>query len=284
MYNSYTMMDLSAITRGLSGLPFSSIRYFDQIGSSNIEAAQWAAADAPDLALVIADEQTAGKGRQGRTWFTPPGGALAFSLVLRPGATADAALQSAHHVLRFTALGTLAVCTALEDKYGLHPQIKWPNDVLLQGRKTCGVLAESQWQGESLSAIILGIGINIAANSAPPDDQVAFPATYLENFAGQQVDRLELLRSILERLLEWRQRLDSPAFITAWDQRLAFKNEWVQVFDGSESSRSAANRSFLVGLDDQGRLMMKDQAENPFTLLTGEVRLRLAEPRSNLEV
>ncbi len=284
MYNCFAMIDFSAIIDALAGLPLGSLRFFDRIGSTNVEAARWAAAGAPDLALVLADEQTAGKGRQGRAWFTPPGGALAFSLALRPQTGADPALQRADHVLRFTALGTLAVCAALENEYGLRPQIKWPNDVLLQGRKLCGVLAESQWQGDSLSAIILGIGINIAANSTPPDDQVTFPATYLENFTGQQVDRLELLRSILESLLDWRQRLNSPAFIAAWDQRLAFKNEWVQIINGNVPDHSTASPSFLVGLDDQCRLVLKDQAGDTFKLLTGEVRLRPIKPGSGSEI
>ena len=280
MYNNRTMLNFTAITSRLADLPISWIRYYDQTGSTNVDAARWAEEGAPDLSLILADEQTAGKGRQGRTWFTPPGGALAFSLVLLPQTDASPASYNSQIVMRYTALGTLSVCTALEGRYGLSPKIKWPNDVLLEGKKTCGVLAESHWQGDRLSVIILGIGINIAANSAPPEAEVAFPATWLENHTGRPVDRLELLHSIIENLLDWRQRLDTPGFVNAWDQRLAFKNEWVHILNDNDPPHSPTSSGLLVGLDRHGQLILKDQDGNPFTLLTGELRLRPAGPRS----
>lgn len=275
MYNCCVTLNLQNLTQRLSDLPLGPMRYFDRVGSTNVEAARWVEEGAPDLALVLADEQLTGKGRHGRNWLTPPGGALAFSLVVRP-AGGEADFSSSLTLMRLTALGTLAVCAALESEFQLHPEIKWPNDVLLEGRKTCGVLAEALWQGERLSAAILGIGINIAANSAPPDEQVAFPATYLEYWVGRPVDRLTLLHSVLSNLLDWRQRLDSPGFIGAWDQRLAFKNEWVQIMNDNDPLHATTSPGRLIGLDDQGRLILKDQDGNPFKLLTGELRLRPA--------
>ncbi|MEN4100610.1 MAG: biotin--[acetyl-CoA-carboxylase] ligase, partial [Anaerolineaceae bacterium] len=118
----------------LAGLPVSELRYFDSIGSTNDEALRWAEQGAPDAALVVADTQTAGRGRMDRRWVTRPGVALAFSLALRPTPVEASALGL------FSPLGALAVAAALRENYGLLAEVKWPNDVLLERRKCCGIL------------------------------------------------------------------------------------------------------------------------------------------------
>ncbi|MEJ5226089.1 MAG: biotin--[acetyl-CoA-carboxylase] ligase, partial [Anaerolineales bacterium] len=205
----------------LSSLPLGGLRYFDSVGSTNDEALAWAAQGAPDLALVAADEQTRGRGRMGRAWLTPPGAALAFSLVLRPhGAEmSDIALMSG--------LGALALCDVLET-HGLAAQIKWPNDVLVNRRKLAGILVEAVWMGERVESVVLGMGVNVLPEAAPPDDQVLFPATSVAG-AGAAVDRWALLRDILAALVRRRAELGQPGFIADWARRLAFSGEPVQV-------------------------------------------------------
>ena len=117
-------MNQNELKKSLSKLPLGDIRYFDSIGSTNDEALAWAATDAPDLSLVIADEQTAGRGRLDRKWFTPKGTALAFSLILRPTAA------ERPHLSRTVGLAALAVADSLRTR-GLAAQIKWPNDILI---------------------------------------------------------------------------------------------------------------------------------------------------------
>jgi BirA family biotin operon repressor/biotin-[acetyl-CoA-carboxylase] ligase len=153
-------MDERTLRKTLSGIPLGGLRYFEQTGSTNDIALAWAAAGSPDLALVYAEEQTAGRGRGTRRWFTPAGAALAFSLVLRPLAGAEQPISL------FSTLGALAVCEALE-KHALQPQIKWPNDVLLNRRKVCGILAESVWLGEQVESVVLGVGLNIKPEAIP---------------------------------------------------------------------------------------------------------------------
>ena len=119
----------------LTGLPLGGLRYFDSIGSTNDEALAWARAGAPDYSLVVADTQTAGRGRLQRRWVTNPGAALAFSLVLWP------APQERQCLPRFSPLGAVAVRQALAVVFGLPAEIKWPNDVLLGRCKVAGVLA-----------------------------------------------------------------------------------------------------------------------------------------------
>jgi BirA family biotin operon repressor/biotin-[acetyl-CoA-carboxylase] ligase len=254
------------------------VRYFAQIGSTNTEALHWADAGAPDLSLVVADEQTAGRGRQGRRWLTPPGTALAFSLVLRQPLEADriAADAPSGRLARLTGLGALAVSQALQEGYELPAQIKWPNDVLLDGRKVCGILAEAQWQGERPSAVILGIGVNLAPGSVPPKSELIYPATCIETVLGREIDRWQFLRSVLENLLAWRQRLDTPEFLRAWQERLAFKGEWVYIYSGTAIQGPADEQGTLIGLDATGCLQIRSQSGEVRSLNIGELRLRPA--------
>ena len=177
-------MDPQTLAACLAGLSVGEVRYFERLGSTNDEAATWAEQGAADMALVVADEQTAGRGRSGRTWITPPSAGLAFSLVLRPSG-----VERSEHILpRLTGLGALAVTEALHKVYRLPAQIKWPNDVLIYNRKVAGVLVEAHWFGEELSAMILGIGINVAAASLSEviqrESPLRFPATSVENALG----------------------------------------------------------------------------------------------------
>lgn len=240
-----------------------------------------AQAGCPDLTLVVADEQTAGRGRLNRRWFTPPGAALAFSLVLLPNPSwLPAEAQNGGEVLpRLTALGALAVCQALESRYSLVAQIKWPNDVLVNGFKLAGVLVESAWEGERLSAAILGIGLNIASRSVPPAGELLFPATSLEDCLAAPVteaDRLALLKDILARILGWRTRLSGVEFIQAWQTKLAFLGEWVWIIPAQAPSGSsqAGIKCRILGLEADGSLRAEDETGAIRRFVSAEVHLR----------
>jgi BirA family transcriptional regulator, biotin operon repressor / biotin---[acetyl-CoA-carboxylase] ligase len=271
-------MDQASLETALAGVPIKQFRYFDRLGSTNDEAARWAEQGAPDLALVVADEQTAGKGRLGRKWVTPQGAALAFSLILRPEADSPLVLQ------RWSGLGALAVCEGLHELYALQPEIKWPNDVLLDGRKTAGVLVETIWSGEMPANLVLGIGINVAPVSVP-DAELIFPATCIEQVLHRPVERLSLLRRVLERVIAWRTRLSSPEFMAAWEERLAFRGEWVRFLPGEARSEASLNsrsaksppaevEGNILGLAPDGALRLRTQAGEEIVMRVGDVRLR----------
>jgi BirA family biotin operon repressor/biotin-[acetyl-CoA-carboxylase] ligase len=256
-------MDELTLRKILSDIPLGGLRTFDSVGSTNDAALAWAAEGAPDLALVCADEQTSGRGRGDRRWFTSPGTALAFSLVNRPSRVEE---QS---VPLFSGLGALAVCEALGLR-GLHPEIKWPNDVLLDRRKVCGILAEAVWMGDKLECIILGIGVNVKPEAVPPSDQLIFPATSVEAVLGKSVDRLTLLRDILQALLYWRSLLTKDVFPTAWGKHLAFRGEQVEI-----QSEGVPTRTGLVeGLEPDGSLRLRSTDGQVFKVQFGEVHLR----------
>lgn len=247
----------------LDGLPIPEIRYFDTIPSTNDEGLSWAEAGGTDGSLVVADQQTRGRGRLGRSWVTRPGSALAFTLILRPTSI------EVEHLGLFSPLAGLAVCLALQGM-GLPAQIKWPNDVLLARRKTCGILAESSWQGEDVQGVVVGVGINVAPDSVPYADQVQFPSTCVEEHIGRPVDRVQLLRSILEQFFAWRGRLGSPAFIEAWEDRLAFKGEEVSLINTGREGLSGV----LLGVDLQGSLRVQMAGGGVKLVSVGDVHLR----------
>ena len=261
------MIDLASLQTQLADLPLGQIEYYPTIGSTNTRALELAEQGAPDLTLVVADEQTAGRGRAGRRWFTPPDSALAFSLLLRP----DAALQNGL-VGRMAGLGALAVSTALEEKYQLAGQIKWPNDVLLDGKKVCGILVETHWLGEQLQAIVIGIGVNVLAGAVPPRRELRFPATAVQTEVGRPVDRLALLVAILAQLVHWKGQVSEPAFMQAWEQRLAFLGQTVQLL----TDETLALEGVLHGLDPTGGLVLSLPNQEQVVVQAGEIHLRPA--------
>ena len=264
-------MDERSIRKALARLPLGGIRFYNQIGSTNDLALAWATSGAPDLAMVYAEEQTAGRGRGSRTWFTPPGAALAFSLIFQPRPTEQPSIPL------FSALGALAISEVLEVK-GLHPEIKWPNDVLLRRRKVCGILAESVWSGDQVDSVIVGIGVNIKPESVPPAEQLNFPATCIEGEAilqnsgsvSQLLDRPILLRQILQAIVRWREKLGSNNFIKAWESRLAFRGEQVEIWGEGQPVRAGE----LEGLANDGSLRLRSPVGEAFTVPFGEIHLR----------
>lgn len=262
-------MDRTTLAGLLDGLPVPQIRYFDSIGSTNDEALEWAAAGAEDGCLVVADLQTQGRGRLGRRWITQPGAALAFSLILHPRQ------EEMAHLGFFSPLGALAISQALEERLGLDPQIKWPNDILLKRQKAAGILVEAAWVGEKIQGMVIGIGLNVTQAAVPPAEMLLFPATSVEAIAGRPADRLDLLHAILSALFTWRSRITSKAFHQAWEQRLAFRDEWVQVEEAAAGSPPTAGQ--LVGVDAEGGLLLRDAAGALRSVAVGDVHLRPVE-------
>lgn len=244
-------MDQPSLEAALADLNLSAIRYFPTIDSTNSEASRWIDKGAPHLALVVADQQTCGRGRAGRHWVTMPGAGLAFSLVLL-FPPLDSAFLS-----RLTGLGALAVQQALLKKYAPSSQIKWPNDVLLDGSKVAGILVEARWSGEALQSAIIGIGINIAPESVSeaslPLAGLEFPATCVEWVTRKPVNRIELLHGVLHELLFWLPKLDLSDFLSTWESVLAYRNQWAEL--SSDITPSLARDGCITTLPVQGKVL-----------------------------
>ena len=261
-------MDEKTLRASLRDLPLGELLYFDTLGSTNDEALAWAAQGAPSLSLVVADEQTSGRGREGKKWFTPPGSALAFSLLLRPTS------EEADHIARLVGWTALAVADVM-GSYSLPASIKWPNDVLISGRKVAGILVESVWNGEAVDSSVIGIGLNVSRQAVPPQEMLAFPATSIEEALGDSAvpPRELILHDILRSLIDWRPRLTKDELITDWEARLAFRGQRVEVIQRDKDRLQGT----LVGLAQDGSLLLEDPNSKRITVRFGDVRLRPAE-------
>jgi BirA family transcriptional regulator, biotin operon repressor / biotin---[acetyl-CoA-carboxylase] ligase len=171
------------------------IEYRESVGSTNDLAKQLARVGAPEGLLVVADEQTAGKGRLGRAWSTPKASALAMSLVLRPR-------LPPHEAPRITLVAAVAAAEAVQAVTGLPVGIKWPNDLHLQGRKFCGILTEMEAEMERIGFVVCGMGLNVnlPREQLPPEFRET--ATSLLAELGRPVRRAALVQAIMARFEE----------------------------------------------------------------------------------
>jgi BirA family biotin operon repressor/biotin-[acetyl-CoA-carboxylase] ligase len=256
-------MDQNDLTKQLSKLNLGNIRYFESLGSTNDEALAWATGGAKDMSLVVADEQTMGRGRYDRPWFTPPGTALAFSLIIHP------TLNERPHLSRLVGLAALSIARTMQAR-GLYPEIKWPNDVLLNRRKVAGVLIELVWSGEDVENVVIGVGINITKRSVPSTDILRFPAISLEDMLGQTVDRVEILHDILDSFISLRPKLGSKELIAEWEKLLAYQGRQVQVEMGAGQTITGK----IAGLEEDGSLRLREENGKIVTVRFGDVRLR----------
>jgi BirA family biotin operon repressor/biotin-[acetyl-CoA-carboxylase] ligase len=251
------------LRKSLAGLPLGGIRYLESTGSTNDVALAWAAESAPDFSIVFADEQTSGRGRMGRKWFTPSRSALAVSLILRPAET------ERENIGLFSGLGALALADSLKN-YGINAQIKWPNDVLIGRKKTAGILVETVWMGSEVESIILGLGINVSPAAIPPDELLNFPATCIQSEIKHPVERFDLLHALMVSLIKWRPRLGTEQFIREWEQYLAFRGETIQLWLGETETIIGV----LEGLEVDGSLRLRESNGAIRVVRFGEIHLR----------
>jgi BirA family biotin operon repressor/biotin-[acetyl-CoA-carboxylase] ligase len=256
------------IRAALGEVPLSGLQFYDSIGSTNDAAAEWLKAGAADLSLVVADEQTAGRGRSGNQWFTPAATALAFSLILSSELT-----TSPPAISRLAGLGALGMADGCA-RLGLEATIKWPNDLLVGGRKVGGTLVETHWTGDEVEAAILGIGINVRPDSVPPRDAVSYPASCVEHELGTAVNRASLLREMVLSLLHWRVRLASDEFLAAWESRLAFRGRRVALITPNQPDLEGT----LLGLATDGSARV-ETAEGVALVQSGQIHLRPSDDR-----
>ncbi|HYJ47807.1 MAG TPA: biotin--[acetyl-CoA-carboxylase] ligase, partial [Pyrinomonadaceae bacterium] len=240
---------------------------FDSLPSTNTEAAGQAAKGAPEGLCIVAREQTRGRGRQERVWISPAGAGLYFSIVLRPKSLA---MQS---WALLTLMAALAVHDALMDACALETDIKWPNDIIANERKLCGILAETV-ETETGRAVVLGIGINLDDRAFPPELKEV--ATSVSSLTGRQPDAEELLESLVRAIERRYHILQSPGggeeTVSRWSQHSSYAHDArvrvslpTEVFDG-----------WTRGLEPDGALRVETEQ--------GEIRIVRAGDITNLRV
>lgn len=250
----------SALARTQTGDFGQRVHFYKQIGSTNDAARDLAAEGAPEGTLVIADEQTAGRGRMARVWTAPPGTSLLMSILFRPTLPpADA--------YRLVMVTGLAYADACEAHAGVRADIKWPNDVQIGGKKLAGILPESAIEGDRLRWVIVGVGLNVNQHFEPPDP-LAEEAVSLRMACGRTIDRAALLGKIAEHLSVWAARLHDPALIEAWRARCITLGQQITVTLPNEKLEGVAE-----SLDPSGALWLRTDDGQRRRLTIGEATL-----------
>jgi BirA family biotin operon repressor/biotin-[acetyl-CoA-carboxylase] ligase len=257
-----TLFDASALKKGLNTKKFGSKVYaFDTIDSTNNCAKALAACFAPEGTLVISEAQTAGKGRLGRTWQANAGENLTFSLILRPTLPPEA-------INLLPLYAAVAVAEAVEKETGIQVECKWPNDLLVSGKKTAGILLESSLKENEVDFVVIGIGLNVNQIDFPPE--FGGKATSLKICAGKDLDRIRLLREVLRRLESLYLSIMKHGFhaiLPLWLARTTMINREIRVDqDGTLVS------GVVKGLSPEGALIL-DSSGTEKTLFAGDVTI-----------
>lgn len=260
-----TDMTGARATSALRGTRFGSVRWVAETGSTNADLLAEARRGAAEGLVLVADHQTAGRGRRGRTWLAPPGGSLLMSVLVRPPAAIVALVPMQV---------SLALVDAVDVVAGVRLTLKWPNDLVAADRKVAGMLTEIDWPPAASRgdpAMVVGVGVNVEwAGRAP--DEVAGIAVALDEITGRSIDREDLLISWLQGLDGRYERLldgsDHPdAVFAAWRGALGTLGRRVRV-----STESAPDvEGLAVDVTADGHLVVQDNGGARTTYTTADV-------------
>ena len=240
------------------------VLYFDETDSTNTEAKRAAEAGAPHGTLAVADYQTMGKGRRGRNWTPPRGVGIWMSILIRPALHPSCASM-------LTLVAALAVADGIKRICGLDSRIKWPNDVVINGKKVCGILTEMSTELECINYVVTGIGINANIESFPEEIRDVAASLYLET--GKRVKRSRLIGAVMEAYegyySRFMERGDMSGLLDAYNGLLANRDNAVRVLDPEDEYTGTA-----LGIDPMGRLLVRTDDGFIRSVLSGEVSVR----------
>ena len=240
------------------------IFFAPRIESTSDWARQLAEAGAEEGTVTVAQTQTGGRGRLGRQWISPQGG-LWFSIILRPR-------QEPHDVAKLVFVTGLAVAEALHKKYGLRTETKWPNDVLINGKKVCGILSEMNTKGQTVNYVIVGVGVN--ANLHVEDDlpeSLKTTSTSIMKELSRKIRLGTLLKVLLEemeRIYDYYLKNGFALLLEKWKKHAVFLGRKVTITNHNERLNGLA-----LDVDVEGALILKLEDETTRRILTGDVAL-----------
>ena len=239
------------------------IYYFDSIDSTNTKAKELAEEGHPSGTLVVADRQTAGKGRRGRSWESPTGIGIFMTLMLKPEINPNNASM-------LTLVAAMATTRAIRRVTGVPAMIKWPNDIVMNGKKVCGILTEMSAQFDYINHIVIGIGINVHNEDFPEEIAKTASSLYLES--GQHIHRASLIEAFLEEFedvyAEYLKTEDMEGLMKEYDSMLVNRGRQVRVLDPKEPFEGKA-----MGITKKGELIV-DTWESRKLVSSGEVSVR----------
>ena len=239
------------------------IYYFDSIDSTNTKAKELAEEGHPSGTLVVADRQTAGKGRRGRSWESPTGIGIFMTLMLKPEINPNNASM-------LTLGAAMATTRAIRRVTGVPAMIKWPNDIVMNGKKVCGILTEMSAQFDYINHIVIGIGINVHNEDFPEEIAKTASSLYLES--GQHIHRASLIEAFLEEFedvyAEYLKTEDMEGLQKEYEAMLVNRGRQVRVLDPKEPFEGKA-----MGITKKGELIV-DTWESRKLVSSGEVSVR----------
>lgn len=240
------------------------ILYFDETDSTNTEIKKAAEKDAPHGTLAVADYQTMGKGRRGRSWTSPHGVGIWMSILLRPKLHPSCASM-------LTLVAALAVAEGIEEVCGLESKIKWPNDIVVNGKKVCGILTEMSTELECINYVVVGIGINANAEKFP--EEIRETATSLLLETGNRVARSWLIGAVMKALEKYYglflEKQNLSGLLDAYNSKLANKDNVVRVLAPGREYTGTAE-----GINEEGELLVRMGDGELRTVISGEVSVR----------
>ena len=238
------------------------VYYFDEIDSTNAKAKQIAEIT-PHGSIILADHQTIGKGRRGRNWVSPPDSGIWMSLLLKPDIMPDKASM-------LTLLMALSVSNAIVQVLGIENQIKWPNDIVINNKKVCGVLTEMSAEVDYVHYVVIGVGINV--NMTEMHDEIKESATSLKREVGYHINRALLIENILINFEHdytiFLKTNDLSNFKEVYNQKLINKDRQVKIIQRDTEFTGVAH-----GIRNNGELIV--ETETGFVnVSSGEVSVR----------
>ncbi|BCA79238.1 biotin--[acetyl-CoA-carboxylase] ligase [Desulfuromonas sp. AOP6] len=237
--------------------------HFEETESTNRIAHEYGKAGAEEGLVIIAEQQTAGKGRLGRPWISPAGVNLYTSILLRPSILPRWATQ-------LTFLSSVAVARAIEAVSGLQPQVKWPNDVLIDGKKVAGILNEIDAEMEGIHYLVMGIGVNLNMTADQFPDDLRYPATSLALEAGRDFSRLTFARTLYRGLDDLYRTYLQEGFrpiAAEWNLFFAWQGKEVEV-----DFQDRRLQGTVTGIDTDGALLLRLHSGATERVLAGDVR------------
>jgi BirA family biotin operon repressor/biotin-[acetyl-CoA-carboxylase] ligase len=240
------------------------IRVFKETASTNDVAEKLARDGAPEGVVVFAESQTKGRGRLGRKWSSPARKGLWFSVLLRPN-------LSPQETTRLTVASATALARAIRKETGVLPQIKWPNDILIRGRKVAGILTEMSAELDRVKHVILGIGVDVNLTAADFSPDLRKIATSLKIESGESIDRPQLAATVLRELDRDYARACGKGFAALadeWEAQCATLGSNVTIHLGDRTVRGRAE-----SLDDDGTLLVRTQHGRLERIIGGDVIL-----------
>ncbi len=247
-----------------------SFQYYEAADSTNTRVKEAAGEGAPAGLVIVAGSQSAGKGSRGRNWESPVGGGLYASLLLRPHIRPEQAPM-------LTLVTACAICKSLHRDAGISTQIKWPNDLVMDGKKVCGILTEMAACPTGGFAVIIGIGLNVANRQFAPEITERATSLWLET--GRLYAEEELLAGILNQLEadleQFFQAGSLVPFREVYEAALVNKGQEVRLEDGSGGCPGGEVTGVALGISDKGELLVRCHPDGEIrTVVSGEVSVR----------